>query len=385
MSNIVDYVDWRGDLTLKASAFNEIDALILTQLAMIDLDGIVPSPKDGGDVSLSDAAAAFFADKKRSETPLGLIIPKEIIPLFGKLGKSRRFSEMRLCAYVNNTDVDAEQQFSAITVRLGDGSVFVSFRGTDDTLVGWKEDLNLAFLPSIPSQVEAVTYFDNIGKRMRGAIRVGGHSKGGNLAVFSAVKCRNNLRKRIREVYNFDGPGFSREFLSLPAYHDLDGRIKTVVPQSSLVGMLFENDEKYTVVKSIGNGIFQHNAFLWEVERTSLQRLSELTAQSREVSKQINTMLRELDGEARKRFVESVYGVLVSTEATTLTELYSDKLAVLRSIGKVDKETRKLMKKLFGLIIGDGGGQLFVAVVNSFFKNRKNTPVKTDAEKDKKE
>jgi len=244
MSNIVDYVDWRGDLTLKASAFNEIDALILTQLAMIDLDGIVPSPKDGGDVSLSDAAAAFFADKKRSETPLGLIIPKEIIPLFGKLGKSRRFSEMRLCAYVNNTDVDAEQQFSAITVRLGDGSVFVSFRGTDDTLVGWKEDLNLAFLPSIPSQVEAVTYFDNIGKRMRGAIRVGGHSKGGNLAVFSAVKCRNNLRKRIREVYNFDGPGFSREFLSLPAYHDLDGRIKTVVPQSSLVGMLFENDEK---------------------------------------------------------------------------------------------------------------------------------------------
>ena len=156
MPYMTDYVDWRGDITFKTSPFNETDALIMTQLAMIDLEGIVPSPEDGDEITVRDAARLFFSDEKRRSTPLGLIIPKEIIPLLDTLGKSRRYSDMKLCAYVNNTDLVSEQQFSALTVKIGDGSCFVAFRGTDDTLVGWKEDLNLAFMPSIPSQIEDI-------------------------------------------------------------------------------------------------------------------------------------------------------------------------------------------------------------------------------------
>ena len=191
------------------------------------------------------------------------------------------------------------------------------------------------------------------------------------------MKCRESIRRRIKEVYNFDGPGFSRDFLSLDAYRELDGRIKTVLPQSSVVGMLFENDEKYTVVKSRENGLLQHNAFSWETSRDGLVRLPELTAKSREASKQINSLLRDLDTDSRKRFVEALYGVLISTDATTLTELYADRFAVLRSLGKADKETRRLVVKILGIIIGDGGGQLFASVVNSYIKSRrKNTEPK---------
>ena len=242
----------------------------------------------------------------------------------------------------------------------------------------------MAFLPSIPSQVEAVTYFDRVGKRIRGDIRVGGHSKGGNLAVFSAVKCRDSLRRRIREVYNFDGPGFSREFLSLESYRELDGRIKTVVPQSSLVGMLFENDEKYTVIKSSENGLLQHNALSWETTRDGLCRMPELTSQSREVSRQINGILHELDPEARRRFVEAVYRVLVSTDATTLTELYDDRFAVLRSLSKTDKETRRMVVKILSLMMGEGGGQVFSAVVNALFKSKKSHHAEADTSKNDK-
>ena len=377
MSNVIDYIDWRGDITLRTSPFNEIDALALTQLAMIDLEGIVPTLGDGGFVTMGEAAESFFADKKRSRAPLGLIIPKEIITLFKKMGKSERFSKMRLGCYVNNTDKDAEQQFSALTVRLGDGSFFVAFRGTDDTIVGWKEDLNLAFMPSIPSQIEAVSYFDRVGKLIRGRVRVGGHSKGGNLAVFAAVKCRHSLRERITEVYNFDGPGFGADFISLDEYRELEDRIKIVVPESSVVGMLFENGKRYSVVRSTENGIFQHNALSWECRRERLVRLPELCEQSKKVSGQINLLLADLDIEARRKFADAIYSVLTSTEATTLTELYEDRFDVLRSLSKTDRETRRLVMKLFGILMNDGNGQLFGIVVSSLFGGKKDAKKKS--------
>ena len=367
MSGVIDYVDWRGDIPLRVSPFNEVDALLLTQLAMIELDGIVPELESGEFVTLEAAASLFFADKKRSRAPLGLIIPKEIITLFRKMGKSRRFCDMRLGCYVNNTDHAAEQQFSALTVRLGDGSFFVAFRGTDDTIVGWKEDLNLAFMPSIPSQIESVTYFDRVGRMIRGRVRVGGHSKGGNLAVFAAVKCRPRLRERIIEVYNFDGPGFGSDFLSLEEYHSLEERIKTVVPHSSVVGMLFENGKRYSVVKSTESGILQHNALSWECMRESFVRLPDLCEQSKKVSAQINLLISDLDLDARRRFADAIYSTLTSTEATTLTELYEDRFTILRSLGKTDKETRRLVMKLFGILMNDGNGQLLGVVINSFF------------------
>ena len=372
MPNVIDYIDWRGDITLRISPFNEVDALLLTQLAMIELDGIVPKLGEEGFITLGEAAELFFSDKKRSSAPLGLIIPKEIITLFNKMGKSERFSGMRLGCYVNNTDHTAEQQFSALTVKLGDGSFFVSFRGTDDTIVGWKEDLNLAFMPSIPSQIEAVSYFDRVGKMIRGGVRVGGHSKGGNLAVFAAVKCRDALRKRIIEVYNFDGPGFGSDFILLEAYHDLEDRIKTVVPQSSVVGMLFENGKRYNVVKSSENGIFQHNALTWECRRDKFVRLPDLCEQSKKVSGQINLLIADLDIDARRRFADAIYAALISTDATTLTELYNDRFTILRSLGKTDRETRRLVMKLFGILMNDGNGQLLGVVVSSFFGGKRD-------------
>ena len=376
MSNVIDYIDWRGDITLRTSPFNEIDALALTQLAMIDLEGIVPTLEEGGFVTVGEAAERFFEDKKRSRAPLGLIIPKEIITIFEKMGKSERFSNMRLGCYVNNTDKAAEQQFSALTVRLGDGSFFVAFRGTDDTIVGWKEDLNLAFMPSIPSQIEAVSYFDRVGKLIRGRVRVGGHSKGGNLAVFAAVKCRDNLRERITEVYNFDGPGFGASFISLDEYRQLEDRIKTVVPESSVVGMLFDNGKRYNVVKSTQNGIFQHNALSWECGREKLVRLPELCEQSKKVAAKINLLLADLDIEARRKFADAIYGVITSTEATTLTELYEDRFDVLRSLSKADRTTRRLVLKLFGILMNDGNGQLFGMVVGSILGGKKDAKKK---------
>ena len=378
MANIMDYIDWRGDISLKISPFNDVDSLILSQLSMLDLEGIVPAPQSGRNITLREAAELFFEDKNRSETPLGFMIPHEIVDIFGKMGKSERFGKMRLAGYVSLTDVSVEQQFAAVSVILGDGSFFVSYRGTDDSLIGWKEDLNLSFMYPIPSQLEAVSYLDRIGKGIRGKIRIGGHSKGGNLAVFAAVKCNKSIRKRIIGVYNNDGPGFSREFLSLPEYAELDGRIRTVVPQSSVVGMLFENDEKYTVVKSTESGLMQHNAFSWEVLGCELVAMEALTSESRELSKRMNGWMRNLDMDARRRFVDAIYSILISTNATTVTELYRDRYAILRSLKNTDKETRQLVFKSFKVLFGEDGKRVMGSIMTALLRSKKRDKDKKD-------
>lgn len=384
MANITDYVDWRGDIPLSASPFNDIDALILTQLSMVNLSGVVPSDTSDGYISLSDAAELYFADQKRNVEAVSVIIPSETYVLFGKLASSKRFGNMKLTAHVSHTDTAKEKQFSALTVKPGDGSTFIAFRGTDDTIVGWKEDFNMSFMPTIPSQIEAAEYLDRVGKKVYGKMRVGGHSKGGNLAVYAAVKCSPRIRKRILTVYNYDAPGFSREFLALPEYGELGDRLKTMVPQSSLVGMLLENDGRYSVVKSTESGIMQHNAFSWEVKGREFIMLKELTKESRDMTAAIAEWLSKLDMDARKKFVDAVYNILIATKATTVTELSDDKSAILRALKDTDKETRKMIIKTLGLLFGEGGKHLAGHITSSLFKAKADED-KTDKDKNNKE
>lgn len=371
MPNILDYVDWRGDISFSASPFNDIDSLIMTQLSMVDLSGIVPSDPQDGHISLRDAAEMYFADKKRETEPVSVIIPSDTYVLFRKMAESNRFGNMKLTALVSHIDAEREKQFAAITVKPGDGSVFVAFRGTDDTIVGWKEDFNMSFMTAIPSQIEAAEYLDRVAKKVYGKLRVGGHSKGGNLAVYAASNCSKRTRNRILTVYNYDAPGFSKEFFEGEGYIEISGRIRSLVPQSSIVGMLLENDGRFSVVKSTETGIMQHNAFSWEALGTEFVRLDELTKESRDMTAVMHEWLSKMDMEERKKFVDAIYDILVATKATTVTELSDDKYSILRSLKNTDKDTRKMVLKTFGLLFGEGGKQLASYITGSLFKNQK--------------
>ena len=376
MPNIVDYVDWRGDIPFSASPFNDIDALILTQLSMVNFSGIIPSDTSEGYMSLGDAADLYFADKKRESEPVSILVPSQTYVILKKMAHTKRFENIRLAAYVNRIDADREEQFAAMTARIGDGCTFVIFRGTDDSIVGWKEDFNMSFMPTIPAQLEAAEYLDKIAKRVYGKLRVGGHSKGGNLAVYAATKCSPRTQKRILNVYNYDSPGFSREFFALPEYRAISERIKSVVPQSSVVGMLFENDGRYSVVKSTVSGLMQHDAFSWEILGTDFITLEELTKESRDMTQVMNQWLSKMDIESRKKFVNAIYEILVATKATTITELNDDKALILKALRNTDKETRRMVFKTLGLLFDEGGKQLFNYITSALFKTSKETKKK---------
>ena len=257
MANLMDYLDWRGDLTLEISPFNEVDALILAELSFVDFDGIVPPPELGRGLPLNEAAEAVFRPPWPGRTsPWASSCRTRSRKMLRKLMTSPRFRNMTLNGYTALLDDSIEQQFAALTIDLGNGSIYISFRGTDDTIVGWKEDLNMGFLEEIPSQKQAVEYVARVARQYSDkTIRIGGHSKGGNLAVYSAAKSSGEIQERIVAVHNNDGPGFAWDISETPGHKRIASRIHTILPQTSVVGMLMEHEKRYQVVHSTYDGL----------------------------------------------------------------------------------------------------------------------------------
>ncbi len=352
MANLMDYLDWRGDLTLAVSPFNEVDALILAELSFVDFEGIVPPPEVGRGVRLNEAAEAFFARHGGRDVDMGVLVPDGISQMLRKLMASPRFCGMTLNGYEALLDDEVEEQFSALTIDLGNGSIYISFRGTDDTIVGWKEDLNMSFLEEIPSQKQAVDYVARIARQYpEKTLRIGGHSKGGNLAVYSAAKSSGDIQERIVAVHNNDGPGFIWDISKTPGHKRIAGRIHTVLPQTSVVGMLMEHEKHYQVVYSTYDGLYQHDGFSWQVKGTQFVHLDDFSREGKLVDEALSSWADSLNTQQREALAEALYSVFTATGAKTLSELNEEKLksasAMLKTYKNLDRESRRMVSEMF--------------------------------------
>ena len=249
MANLIDYVKWRGDLPFDMFPLCEIDAAILSQVAYWNMDGIVPEdPKETMSMTaLCQSAVLEELPPYCSEEDRTL---KEL------LGTAERFKDLTLSGFVNEIDPEQETQFAAVTFSFGKKKQFVAFRGTDDSLAGWKECMDLAYYEEVKAQQKAVRYLEQIAAVTRGELYIGGHSKGGNLAVYAGAFCPDKINHRIMAIYNFDGPGFNQKVLEKDLFKKNQYRVHTFLPQDSLVGMLLIHQEAYQVVHSnASNGI----------------------------------------------------------------------------------------------------------------------------------
>lgn len=360
MGTLFDYIEWRGDLSFEADPINEVDNLIFSLISYIDFDGIVTSKHSADPVSLQAAANAFFAkNPDLRKVSIGLIIPKEIVRLFYALRDCRRFRGVRLKAYTNLIDLKKEMQFSALTYVLPTGETVVAYRGTDDTIVGWKENFNMSFMDVIPSQKAAALYLDMAAKYSEGPIYVTGHSKGGNLSVYAGTYCGEAAKARVVRVWSNDGPGFANGLPESDAYLDMKPRIRTLIPQSSVVGMLLEHDKSYTVVKSRQAGVLQHNGLTWEVEGNHFVHMKDVSGECVRTDKTLQEWIRGMTPEQREQFSESIYQILSADNALTLTQLMSPKNRWLRESLKLDPEVRKTLHRTIRELIGINTKNLF--------------------------
>ena len=357
MADLFDYLDWRGDLTLAQAPFNEVDNLILAELSFVDFQGIVPATGERAGISIAEAAERFFARIPAGETvDMGVLVPDAIPRLLQRMAASRRFRDMRLSCYADWLDTEQAVQFAALTIATGDGLYYLAFRGTDDTLAGWKEDFHMACMEEVPAQRMAVEYTKAVAQQYpRRRLRLGGHSKGGNLAVYSAVYVPPAVQRRIQTVWSNDGPGFHRRLLDSAEYARIAERVVSIVPKSSVVGMLLEHDEAYIVVDSSEQGLLQHDGFSWAVLGDHFIRLDDVTRQSRMNDRVLKEWVRSMPLDQREKFVEGLFEVLSASGALTLTDLKEESLkaagAMIRAMKDMEKDTRDAVLYAVKLLI----------------------------------
>lgn len=351
MANLFDYLLWRGDLSLDASPFNEIDAMLLSRFSYMPFE-YVPEVATTCGASIGVISSQLLALPELEKK----LLFKGDLRLLKALSVTQRFQDIHISRYVNQINNETQTQFSAISIQLDEGRQFIAFRGTDDTLVGWKENFNMSFVCPVPAQERAVEYLETVATQTNCSLILGGHSKGGNLAVYAAAFCAPEVQSHITAVYNFDGPGFDEKILQKQGYQAICSHVYTYVPQSSIVGMLLGHEEKYTIVHSSeSTGIWQHDTYSWEVERDHFVYLESVDHSSKFIDDTLKSWVASLDYHQREQLVDALYIVMTQTQAETMRELsenwFSNAITVIKSLKNLDDDTRKLVTETLRLLI----------------------------------
>ena len=337
MASILDYLDWRGDLLLTERPFNEVDNLILSVLAYTNMDGLV-SNRFAETVTLRDLLPAYLkAGYDQSN------VVNDPLPLLKKAAAAPRFQNTLVSAYVNRVDPGQQVQFSAVTFHLEDGTLYLAFRGTDNTIVGWREDFNISFLTETPGQSEAIAYVKRVAEESALPLRLGGHSKGGNFAVYAAAFCENTaLQRRILRVYSNDGPGFNKTIANAPEYLALLPKLEKTIPESSLIGILLSSRAESRIIKSSVRGVQQHNPYTWEVRGTAFESADQRSSSSIFMDETLRNWLSTLSEKQLSNFVNAVFDALEASGASTFSEVNANRWvsynAIAKAVTKLDAE-----------------------------------------------
>ena len=347
MANIMDYIRWRGDLTFSQAPLNPVDGLVFSALAYVHYAGQTEAEPDSA-LTLTQAGEELFA---REDYETRARVKNDLI-LLRLAMESVRFGQCRLWMYRSQFSSEEETQFAAMTFRLDDGSLFLAFRGTDSTLVGWKEDFNMTFQQTIPSQRLALQYVRDVSWADSAPMRLGGHSKGGNLAVFAAARSSPMVQERILQVFNHDGPGFTKYLMGDPGYLAMVPRIKTFIPQSSVIGMLLEHEEPYTVIRSKTVGVLQHDPYSWEVMGGNFVDGEEVTETSQFVDATLKNRFAAMTNQERNQLVDVMYSLLSSADVERAADIFHPRNlhVYLKALSGDEKLRRFLSTEFMGFV-----------------------------------
>lgn len=339
MADLFEYLDWRGDLPFSQAPVNPVDALLFAALSYIDWDGIVPRSHTAS-ISLSEAAARFAA----LPDTVARVRTKHDGKLLKQMARTPRFAPVRLTGFDSQLIPEEETQFAAMTFLPTDYLAVVTYRGTDSTVIGWKEDFAMSFERTVPAQRKALAYLQIAARNHDGALLLTGHSKGGNLAVFAAAMAGQDIQPRIHAVYNNDGPGFTDFVLQSPGYQTMLPRIHTYIPQSSIIGMLLEHKDPYTLIRSRTVSVLQHELYTWEVMGGDFILEEDASAGSQVINETISSWLATRSNAERSAFVETLFDLVEAGDADQTDELLKPRniQSYIKTL-VLDDESRKLL------------------------------------------
>lgn len=371
MANINDYIKWRGDIPLnKDYPFNEIDSMILARFSYLIFNQIQMEDEETIE-NISVKMKKIENDEFRYNGDKDLIT---------NLGKSNRFKKMKVTDFVENNEKENEKQFGAIVIHINDKELYISYIGTDDSIYGWKEDFNMAFMDNVPCQIEGKEYLEKIANKYKNKkLRIGGHSKGGNVAIYSSIIVDKKIQNRIIKVYNYDGPGFSKEIAEKYSKEMIIEKIETYFPQDSIIERIMNHEEKCSVVLSNEKGILQHDIYSWQVLGTNLIYSAKLTKASEIMNSAVTSWLTNTSSEQRKIFIDTIFELFYSTDANTFKEISKNLMGnlsvILKKYGQISKEDRKTITTIIKLFVKGYFNETLTlekSQIEDFFMNHSN-------------
>lgn len=350
MANIIDYVRTQLD-TFEQRDVCRVDSLVLSWLSYYRLPEGAEAARTAEGMSLRDLYRAEWFDAMCGK----LYDAHSSVELLSAAAASPRFRDVRVCEYVSCLNERRSQQFSAMTFRLGSRATYVAFRGTDNTLVGWKEDFNMAFQSVVPSQTSAMSYLNRVGKQAEGRLWCGGHSKGGNLAVYAGMLCDPDVQGRLVTCFSHDGPGFTHKVMDDPRWEHAQVLIDKTIPQSSVIGMLFENQEKdVRVVHSTSVGFSQHDPFSWEVDWRDFVVEQKVGRGASVLDSSLDAWLSKSTDEEREHFVDAVFSVIEASGQSTFADVKANWRTtfprMIAAAAQLPAEDRKYVTAALGAI-----------------------------------
>lgn len=346
MANIIRYIKWRGDITFQNSPLNEVDNLGFSLLVYNDFGGIIAERGNQGKITIKEASEVYFARNKIEDAG-----KYDFDWVLYYMARSRRFGDLYLSDYIDINDSDKNMVFTAFTIHLPDGSHVVSFRGTTMDIDDWRLDFQISF-EEIEAQKAAAEYLQFITSKYAGDIYVGGHSKGGNLAVYSSMHAPKEVRNRIKKIYSYDGPGICPELLDEEQFNDIRDRIVHIVPQFCVVGMLFELKVSHEIVASSAEKILQHSGMTWQIEGNHFVKRRFLSEESSLYNRAIDDWIGNATMEQRRTFTKDIFDAMKAGGATTINDMskggFHDFGTILLSAANSESKTKILVGKFFG-------------------------------------
>ena len=342
MSKLIDYVNWRGDLTFDVVPFNQVDAALLSQISLLDLDNTLPENES---ITFEEMFNKYLENGHELSEPIGFLVSNKQNYLFEAMSKAERYKNLKVSNYVRIYNEETICQFEAITFDIGD-KVVISYGGTDDTILGWHEDFTLIHTDTITAHYHGLEYLKEISDKFNKDILICGHSKGANIAIVSALRINEEVFDRISFVYCFDGPGICREFFDEHVLEKRMNKIMSYVPYHASIGKLFDHFENYKIVACSANFAFQHDLVNWQVNCNDFVYKTAISNDAIYIDNFIKTTLSEMTTDEKKRFVNASFNLSYSTGAKTLTELSKNKLKLVTNLLKSPKEDREILRKI---------------------------------------
>lgn len=351
MGIIFDYLDQVAYDSIYDTPFNELDMLMLTEITYLPFDQIV------SDQMSPDCTCRLFEAAEKVPQDLSMLVTKNRLKLLEKVASSTRFKNIKLMGYVNDIDPDVQKQFAAMIFKIKPDSYVLTFRGTDDSIIGWKEDFHMTYMDQVPAQKTAVNYLRKAMDALPGQFMLTGHSKGGNLASYAASQIEPEYQERIQSIYSYDAPGLNHSVITSQGYQTISDKIKRYIPQGSIVGMMLETPKQAQIVKSTAiGGLAQHDTFTWQISDQTFVLLDNLNPDSLQVDKTLKNWVNSVSDEELKDFFDLFFGLILDAGICSINDLtklenFNKILAVFENANALTDEEREMLTRLAKLLV----------------------------------